>query len=226
MGYLSYYLAFLAFRYLSGYAYSYPELIAAAVAIFLLRRWLPDPYLYFKNLGRVRRLKAEIAQNPDNATSRRDLAKIWLEKKRPRRAIPLIEAAQRRDLESAELAFLLGKARVMAGDAEAALAPLVASAHKDERLHYGEAYLWAGRGLLALGRAPEAEDALDRYLAINTSSVEGRVLLANARRQQRDSDGASRATREALETFSQVPRFRQRAELKWWLRAQLQRVGL
>ena len=228
MGYLAYYLAFVAIQYLAGYAISYPYLILAAVGVYLAKRmrWLPDPYLWVKHAGRVRMLRSEISQNPDNVTARRDLARVWLEKRRPRRAIPLVLEARRREPESSELAFLLGKAYLLSGEAEESLPFLVESAHKNERHHYGEAYLLAGRALLDLRRAPEAEDALDRYLAINTSSVEGRVLLAMARRDQRDKAGAEKAMRDALETFSQVPRFRRRAELRWWLRANLMRVGL
>ena len=140
--------------------------------------------------------------------------------------MPLLEEARRREPDSAELAFLLGKAHLMSGNANQSIDYIVESAHKNERFHYGEAYLLAGRALLQLDRAPEAEDALSRYVAINKSSVEGRVLLAMARREQRDKSGADAAMREALETFSQVPRFRRRAELRWWLRANLMRVGL
>jgi predicted Zn-dependent protease len=228
MGYLPYFLALWAFQYVAGYAFSYPLLIVAAAAVLLARRmrWLPDPYLWLKHARRVGRLKAEISQNPDNVTSRRDLARIWLEKGRPRRAITVLEEARRREPDSPELAFLLGKAHLMAGKAEKSLEFLVESAHKNEKFHYGEAYLLAGRALLELRRAPEAEDALDRYLAINTSSVEGHVLLALARREQKDKAGADKAMREALDTFAHVPRFRRRAELRWWLRANLMRVGL
>jgi predicted Zn-dependent protease len=228
MGYLPYFLALWAFQYFAGFAFSYPYLILAAVGVYLAirMRWLPDPYLWLKHAARVGRLKSEIKQNPDNVTSRRDLARIWLEKKRPRRAIVLLDEARRRETDSAELAFLLGKAHLMAGKAEKSLEFLVESAHKNEKFHYGEAYLLAGRALLELRRAPEAEDALDRYLAINSSSVEGRVLLAMARREQKNKEGADKAMREALETFAQVPGFRRRAELRWWLRANLMRVGL
>jgi predicted Zn-dependent protease len=174
----------------------------------------------------VGKLKSEISQNLENVTARRDLARIWLEKRRPVRAIRLLDEARRREPESPELAFLLGKAHLMAGHDAESLPFLVESAHKNERYHYGEAYLLAGRALLELRRAPEAEDSLDRYVTINTSSVEGRVLLAIARREQKDKAGADKAMREALETFSQVPGFRRRAELRWWLRANLMRVGL
>jgi tetratricopeptide (TPR) repeat protein len=222
MGYLPYYL----FSIVAAYALQHPALLLIAVAAFVFRRWLPDPYLFLKHAGKVRALKAQIAQNADNVTARRDLAKIWLEKKRPRRALKLLEEARRRDGQNGELAFLQGKALVMAGRDEQALAPLVESAQMNEKLYYGDAYLLAGRALYRLGRHAEAEDAFGRYVAINSSSVEGRVRLACARRELRDSDGAKQAMRDALDTFSHVPRFRQRAELLWYLRARLMTVGL
>lgn len=222
MGYLAYYLLFFA----ASWLLRYPALLLAAVGVWLFRRWLPDPYLYFKHAGHVRRLKAEIRQNADNVTARRDLAKIWLTKKRPRRAIPLVEEARRRDHESAELPLLLGKALLLAGRAEEALPLLVEAAQKSEKQMYGEAYLVAGKALRKLGRWAEAEDAFARYLSINTSSVEGRVLLACVRRELKDAAGAKQATNEALETFAAVPGFRRRAELVWYLRARLMTVGL
>lgn len=222
MGYLAYYLLFFA----ASWLFRYPYLLLAVVAVWLLRRWLPDPYLFFKHAGHVRRLKGEIRQNAENVTARRDLAKIWLTKRRPRRAIPLLEEARRRDRDSAELPLLLGKALFLAGRAEEALPLLVEAAQKSERQLYGEAYLVAGKALYKLGRWAEAEDAFVRYLSINSSSVEGRVLLACARRELKDAAGARAATREALETFAEVPRFRRRAELKWYLRARLMTMGL
>jgi len=222
MGYLAYYLVVFG----ASYALRYPYLLAAIAVLWLSRRWLPDPYLYFKHAGHVRRLRAEIAHNADNVTARRDLAKIWLAKKRPRRAIVLLEEARRRDRDSAELPFLLGKALLLAGRAEESLPLLVEAAQKSERQMYGEAFLVAGKALRSLGRFAEAEDAFARYLAINSSSVEGRVLIACVKRELKDTEGARVAMREALDTFAHVPRFRRRAELKWYLRARLMTVGL
>src|SRR6185436_5556510 len=104
MGYLPYYLFSIA----AAYLLQYPYLLLAGVAVFLFRRWLPNPYLFFKFARKVKTLKQQIAQNAENVTARRDLAKIWLEKNRPRRALPLLVEARRRDADSAELAFLHG----------------------------------------------------------------------------------------------------------------------
>jgi len=222
MGYLPYYLFWLV----AAYALQYPYLLIGALVVFVVRKRLPNPYLFLKHARRVKALKQQIAQNAENVTARRDLAKVWLEKNRPRRALKLLEEARRRDAESAELAFLQGKALYLSGHAAEALAPLVHAASMDERFQYGDAYLVAGCALYKLGRYGEAEDAFSRLVKINSSTVEGRVRLACARREQRDGSGAKEATRDALDTFSHVPRFRQRAELKWWLRAKLMTVGL
>src|SRR6266545_3954571 len=174
MGYWPYYLALFA----SSYALRYPWLAAGAVLVWLARRWLPDPYLFFRHAGHVHRLKREIRANRDNVTARRDLAKIWLAKRRPRRAIPLLDEARQRDPESAELLLLSGTARLEAGRAEEALPLLIEAAARNQRQQYGRAYLVAARALDKLGRFDDAEDALVRYAAIHSSSVEARVRLA------------------------------------------------
>ncbi|HEY7955896.1 MAG TPA: tetratricopeptide repeat protein [Polyangia bacterium] len=222
MGYVPYYLLF----FVAAWAFAYPWLLLAVGAIFLFRRFLPDTFLLVKHARRVRSLKAQIAQNAENVTARRDLAKIWIEKRRPRRALKLLEEARRRDPDSEELAFLQGLALLLSGRPAEALAPLVHAANQNERFQYGDAYLIAGRALYALGRSAEAEDAFARFVTINSSSVEGRVRLACARRELRDRDGARLAVRAARETFAHVPRFRQRQELGWYLRACLMSIGL
>ena len=68
-------------------------------------------------------MQADIDANPANVTARRDLAKIWLEKHRPRRALPLLEQAIARDPDSIELLYLSGVAHLLAGNHETAVPP-------------------------------------------------------------------------------------------------------
>jgi len=222
MGYWTYYLAVFGL----SYALRYPWLAPAALLVWLARRWLPDPYLFFRHAGPVHRLKREIRANSSNVTARRDLAKIWLTKRRPRPAIPLLEQARALDPESSELLLLLGTALLEAGRPDQALPLLVEAATRNERQQYGRAYLVAGRALDKLRRFEDAEDALVRYATIHTSSVEVRVRLASVRRELKDRAGAKAAMHEALETFASVPRFHRRAELMWYVRARLMTVGL
>jgi tetratricopeptide (TPR) repeat protein len=220
MGYLAYYLLWFGLAYASHY----PGLAVGAVVVYLCRGFLPDPWVWLRTLGRIRSLRSDIAANPANVTARRDVARLYLERRRPRTALTFLDEARKRHPDDPELLYLTGLARYRAGDAEGALDPLVRAVDLRPGLLFGEPYLVAGDALLRLGRPAEAEDAFDRFVHANTSSVQGFVKLARARQKGGDADGARAALREALETWRQVPGFKRRRELGWWLEANLRRL--
>ena len=86
---------------------------------------------------------------------------------------------------------------------------------------YGEPFRVAAEALVKLGRLEEAEDALDRYVGINSSTVEGYTQLARVRKDRGDKEGAREAIQEALRTFAQLPGYQRRRQIDWWLRAHL-----
>src|SRR5215468_2298452 len=120
MGYWTYYLAWIALTY----ALHRPWMMAGLLVFFVLRPFLPDPFVLARTWGRIRALDAQIAANPANVSARRDLAVLWLERLRPRRALTLLDEARARTPADAELLYLTGVARFRCGDAEGALEPL------------------------------------------------------------------------------------------------------
>src|SRR5258706_14931035 len=123
---------------------THPWLLVVALPLLFGRRWIPDPVLFFRHAARVRSLRTTIELNPANATARAQLAEIWLDKRRPKRAIPLLQQALERDATSAELQYLLGLAYVRAGQAQAALDPLGEALAREKKVRYGSAYLALG----------------------------------------------------------------------------------
>ncbi|MFT3775630.1 MAG: tetratricopeptide repeat protein [Minicystis sp.] len=115
--------------------------------------------------------------------------------------------------------YLTGLARLRSGDPEGALAPLVQAVEIDPRVRFGEPYLVAAEALTALGKLEEAEDALDRYTDVSSSSLQGWVRLANVRRRRGNRKGAAEALNEAFATWRQVPGYRRRGEFGWWMKA-------
>jgi predicted Zn-dependent protease len=220
MGYLAYYI----FWFGLAYATRYPWVAIGALAVYLLRGFLPDPWIWFRTAGKLRRLRSDIEANAANVTARRDLARLYLDRLRPRAALVLLDEARQRHPDDPELLFLTGLARYRAGDVSGALEPLVRAVEVQPGLLYGEPYLVAGDALVSLGRLEEAEDAYERFVESNTSSIQGFVKLARARGKRGDSEGARAAVREALATWRQVPAFRRRREVGWWLRALVQRI--
>jgi predicted Zn-dependent protease len=221
MGYWTYYLGWIALTY----ALHRPWVMVGALVFFVLRPFIPDPVLLARTWGRIRALDAQIAANPANVTARRDLAVIWIERLRPGRALALLDEARVRTPKDAELLYLTGLARFRSGDAEGALEPLVQAVDLDPRVRFGEPYAVAAEALIALGRLEEAEDALDRFIASNSSSLQGYVRRAEVCKRRGDAEGAKKALAEAFETWSQLPGYRRRVELRWWFRAWIARLG-
>lgn len=219
-GYYSYYLLFL----FATYALRYPPLLVGVVVFFLLRRFIPDPFVVMRTLGKMGGLKRAIESNPSNVTARRDLAMIYLQQARPGAALEKIEEGLKRFPEDAELLFLKGAALHAKGRFEEATGPLVQAVQTDPRMRFGEPYRLAGDCLFELGRFDEAIDAYDRFLSVNTSSIEGRVKKSRAHAKANEVEAAKRELAEALSTWDQIPGFQRRAQFGWWLRAQLARI--
>lgn len=217
----TYYLFWFLIPTLLAVVSAHPSILVVAVVAFFARRWIPDPISYVRHAGRVRSLQSQVDINPANAVARAQLGEIWLAKRRPRRAIPMFEQALERDAGSAELKYLLGVARLRGGDAEGALTPLSEALAKEPKVRYGSAYLAIGDALATVGRLDEAIDAFERFLKINTSSLEGYAKLAAARSRKGDEPGARDARTQAFETYRVLPPFQRRKQLGWWLKLKL-----
>ena len=53
---MDYYWTYYALSFFLAYAVRSPWACGAAVAFFVVRRWLPDPEAILRNLGRIGRL--------------------------------------------------------------------------------------------------------------------------------------------------------------------------
>jgi tetratricopeptide (TPR) repeat protein len=225
MGYWSYYVLsiFLA------YALQNPAAAVLALVFWLCRGFLPDPVVWLRTMGRISKLRSEIELNPSNMMATRDLARLYLERKRPKKAIVLIEKTRQRmaestrhpqgSLDDAELLFQLGVARLRSGEPEAALEPLVAAVAIAPEVGRGDPYLVASEALTKLGRWEEAEDSLERFIGQNQSSVEAYVKLARVRSKQKDDAGRADAIAQAKLTWGVLPTFKRRHEWPWYIAA-------
>jgi tetratricopeptide (TPR) repeat protein len=215
----SYYLFWMVAPAVLAAVSRHPAALGLLAVGVLARRWLPDPFLFLRHRGRIRSLEVDVGTNPGNVTARRDLAAIWLELRRPRRAMPLLEQALSRDPGSKELLFLRGLAELALKQWEAALGSFITVVHQEPGFRYGEAYLRAADALVALRRWDDAEDALDRHLKINHSSIEGLFKRVAIRKARRDADGLARARQELRDAWRTLPSFQRRNQLGWYLRS-------
>jgi tetratricopeptide (TPR) repeat protein len=223
MGYWSYYVL----SFFLAYATQNPAAAVLALGFWLCRGFLPDPVVWVRTMGRISRLRAEIAINPSNMLATRDLAHLYLERKRPKQAIALIEQQRQRmaqstrhpqgSLDDAELLFQLGIARLECGEPEAALEPLVAAIAIAPDVGRGDPYLVAGDALARLGRWEE--DSIERFIGKNQSSVKAYVKLARVRSKRKDDAGSKDAILQGKQTWGVLPSFKRRHEWPWYVAA-------
>lgn len=220
MGYLGYYMAWMAL----SYAIRQPWLLAGLVGVWLLRGVLPPPGALFGALGRAGRLREQVRLNRANITARRDLATLYLSLLRPRRALGLLQEGLQLSPEDPELLYLHGLALHRAGDHERALAQLLAALERDQRLRHGHPYFVAGDALLAMKRWDDAADAFERYLDFNGSDVAAHARLARAHAGAGDAAAAKKSLLDGLSTWHGLPGALKRRQLGAYFGAQWARV--
>ncbi len=233
---MGYYWTYYAATFFAAYAIRNPWALGLVVVFFVVRRWLPDPVVVMRNFGRIGNLKTQARLNPANVIVRRDLARAYLDLRRPRTALRYLDEAATRDPRDIDVAYLRGLALLRIGqDAEAlrALAravgvdpddgePFSDLSHRGKNIsvqRHAEAYLAAATALERLGRLEQAEEALLMGASTNSSTLEPLVRVAKLRRKRGDDPGADKALAEARDTFSSLPAFMRRKQLGWRVRA-------
>jgi len=222
VGYFGYYLAWLAL----SYAIRQPWLLGGLVVLWLLRSWVPTPGALFGAMSRAGRLREQVRLNKANITARRDLATIYIDVLRPRKALPLLEEGLTLAPDDAELLFLYGLALHRAGRHEDALSRLLLALEKDSRLRHGMPYFVAGQALLGLKRWDDAADAFERYLDFNSSDVAAHTHLARAYAGGKDEAGAQKWLLAGLETWHALPGSLKRRQFGAYLKGQWARVAV
>lgn len=215
----TYYLFWLVGPALLAIFLEHPAFLGIVALGLVARPWLPDPLLYLRYMARTRKLESEIRVNRANVTARRDLSLIWLEKRRAKRALPLVEEALAQDANSLQLLQLRGVCLLQLRRYEEAVSCFVDVVQRDPRHGFGEPYLRAADALIALGRWEDAEDALEHFVVENRSSVEGQYKRALVARGRGDRPAFKQGLREARNLYRDVPRYQQRRQFSWYVRA-------
>jgi tetratricopeptide (TPR) repeat protein len=215
----SYYLFWLIAPTAIAFVSRYPLIMLAVPACLVAQRWLPDPILYLRRAGRASTLRAMVAANPADVTSRRQLAMLYLEQRQARAAIPLIEAALAREPESAELLHVRGLCLAGARRWSDAVASYIAALQVDPRFRYGEPFLKMADALVELRRWQDADESLEHYLAIDGSSLEARCKRALAKEKLGDAAGAIALKIEARRVYALLPSWKRRRQFVWWCRS-------
>lgn len=204
-------------------------LLAAALILgflFLSGRFAfaaPPPLRLWQQHQRGAVLDRQLDDNPHNRAARFERAELYLLRGRYVRAADVLRPNLAQDDDNDTL-FVMGVASYGAGDRELGEKLLTTVLERSPNFRYGGPLLELGRFRLASGDAARARPLLERYCELNSSSVEGRVLLARA--CAKDSAAAARAREDAWRVYRGLPRFQRRKERLWAYRANPARAGM
>ncbi|WP_435921322.1 tetratricopeptide repeat protein [Paenibacillus sp. DYY-L-2] len=196
-------------------------IILLAIIYFLDRRFVgvfPSISKPFRRQRQVSKLRQQLAMSPFDVSSKRELARLLLEKKKFKEACELLEEVKPHSELSAEYWDDLGTALLGLGRLEEGETHILHALSLNERVKYGQPYLH----LASAFRDKDPEKAL-RYAAsygeIQSSSSEACYLLGSLYQSLGRKEEAKRALKESLAIYRSLPKYKKRHERKWAVRS-------
>ncbi len=177
-------------------------------------RLLPSPLDHWRSLARISALRRHLAAAP-LARTRLALAEALEDIGQPEQALQLLEPHVDDGDADAETAFLIGRAAFGAGQRDRAETAMERARTLGLRRPPGAIDLELGRGRLACQDAAAACRALEASLVAQPSSIEAKVLLADALDAHGDTRAAAEMRAAAWRDYRRIPATRRREARPW-----------
>lgn len=166
-----------------------------------------NPSSWFQRRGELHKLRTRVETNPHDVAAHNDLGRLLLLKGKVADSIQHLRKAVVRMDDSAETQYWLGRALLADGKTDEAIEHLKTALKLEPRHNYGQPWVVLARGLLDRDRAQEAVGAAQQAVAINTSTVEGWLLLGQAQLAIEDRQGAKHSFAAAEKAYDGLPRY-------------------
>jgi tetratricopeptide (TPR) repeat protein len=199
-------------------------LVLLAVGYFLDRRFIgltPSLTKPFKRRRRLAVLLGTLRLNPHDTSAKLEAARLYIEMRRYRDALSLLQEAYERTDESPEVLYDIGLCRLMTGAEAEGESLILQSLEANPRIRYGEPYLRLGEAL-AISDPTRAAAYLEQFRSIQSSSCEAYYRLALLYKRLGRTAESRDALRETLELYRGLPAYMRRLSRRWallaWLR--------
>lgn len=203
-------------------------IVLLLIVYFLDRRFvgvLPSISKPFKRLRQISKLRQQLAVNHYDVSSKRELARLLLEKKAYREAADLLNEVEAQSESSAEFWNDLGTAVIGLGRIDEGESYILKALELNERVKYGQPYLTLAMAF----RDKDMEKAL-RYAAkfgqIQSSSSEACYLLGSLYQALGRKEDARASLDESIAIYKTLPKYKKRHERKWAFRSFFRRLTL
>ncbi|CAM4450268.1 tetratricopeptide repeat protein [Paenibacillus typhae] len=198
----------------------------ALIVLFLIlyvldRRYvgiLPSIGKPFRRSRQMSRLRTTISLNPNDVSSKFELARLLIERKRYSDAKELLLNIADRYEQSAEYWVELGYANLKLGMLPEGEAQMLQGLEINRRAQYGQPFL----RLAEIFRGVDQDKALhyvSQFQEIQTSSSEAYYLAGSMYKALGRNDEARRAFEESVAIYRSLPKYKKRQERGWALRS-------
>ncbi|WP_138755419.1 tetratricopeptide repeat protein [Paenibacillus sinopodophylli] len=196
-------------------------IIVLLILLYLLdRRFIglsPSILKPIKRMSRIRKLRQQINLSPNDVSSKHELARLLIERKKYSEALRLLEPLERVLEDSAEYWDDLGISYLNRGEAEKGITSIRRALELNPRVKYGAPYLRLAAHC-AVGNTSEALAYLEAFQEVNSSSCEAYHYQSSIYKKLGNTDEAKRGAEEGLRVYRMLPKYKKRQERKWAVR--------
>lgn len=202
-------------------------IVLLVIYYFVDRRYiglLPNIFTPFRRMTRISRLKTQLRLNPHDMPARQDLAEAYLETRRYRDALKILDAVTGPMIDAPDIKYDKGLCYLGLGQLESGEALVLEALAMDNRLRYGDPYLKLATAF-ADTDPTKALIYIQSFQQLNVSSCESYYRTGVIQRRLGDLAAAKEAWRACLDTYRSLPAFRKRRERRWALLARFRLFG-
>ncbi len=174
-----------------------------------------NPGSFMNQRNTLRELASSLELNDHDVAAHNDLGRLLADQGKYQQAAEHMAKAIRRMDESPETNYYHGLCLLKTGHEQEGREFIRTALRINKRFLYGVPQVVLARNLLEHGDYHQAIDWAEAAVKLNTSSVEGFVVLGEARARVGDAAGASEAYKGALEAYRHLPHYLRLANRRW-----------
>ena len=201
-------------------------LVILLIVYLLDRRFvglLPSITRPFKRLRNISKLRTQIASSPSDVSSRHELARLLIERRKYNEALKLLEFIRESSADSAEYWDDRGTCFLYTGNITQGENDILKALDMNPRVKYGRPYLRLA-GAFKTSDREKAISYVEQFHSMHSSSSEAYYLLGSMYKDLGRNEDAKRAFKESVEVYKSLPKYKKRQEREWAVRSLLKGI--
>lgn len=193
-------------------------ILVLLIIVYLLDRKFvgifPSVTKPFKRMNRISKLRAHVTMSPSDVSSKHELARLLIERKKYPEALRLLESIETQSEDSAEYWDDLGTVKLKLGRIQEGEQHILRALELNPRVKYGRPYLRLADIYKSTDQS-KAVSYVQEFQQIQSSSCEGYYLLGMMYKSLGRIQDAKAAFQESIDLYRALPKYKKRQERKW-----------